>query len=67
MIKSNANIRINTGSGPKKLNMRAMVITNNSKRTISKPGLFQGRTRRYKLQKNSVKSPIQVKLFYYVL
>jgi hypothetical protein len=37
---------------------QAMVITNNSKRTTSKPGLVQGRTRQCKMQRNSVKSPM---------
>jgi hypothetical protein len=45
----------------KKTEQQAMVITNNSKRTISKPGLFQGCTRRCKMQRNSVKSPMRVK------
>jgi hypothetical protein len=33
----------------KKTKQQVMVITNNSKRIISKPGLFQGRTKRCKL------------------
>jgi hypothetical protein len=40
---------------------QAMVITNNSKKIISKLGLFQGRTRRCKLQRNSVKNPMRLK------
>jgi hypothetical protein len=45
----------------KRTEQQAMVITNDSKRTISKPGLFQGCTRQCKLQRNSVKSPMRVK------
>jgi hypothetical protein len=45
----------------KRIEHEAMVFTNNSKRTKGKPGLFQGRTRRCKLQRNSVKSPMRIK------
>jgi hypothetical protein len=45
----------------KRTEHEAMVFTNNSKRTKGKPGLFQGCTRRCKLQKNSMKSQMQVK------
>jgi hypothetical protein len=45
----------------KRTEHEAMVFINNSKRTKGKPGLFQGRTRRCKLQKNSVKNPMRVK------
>jgi hypothetical protein len=45
----------------KRTKHEAMVITNNSRRTISTLGLFQGHTRRCKLQRNSVKSSMRVK------
>jgi hypothetical protein len=45
----------------KRTKQQAMIITNNSKRAISKPGLFQDRTRQCKMQRTFVKSPIQVK------
>jgi hypothetical protein len=45
----------------KRTEQQAMVIASDSKRIISKLDLFQGRTRRCKMQRNSVKSPMRVK------